>query len=73
MILSGLLLPLETGPAWMQAAGKVNPLAHLVEAERALFAGEIAVPAVLWGALAALATALVGLAVGVRTMTRSAA
>ena len=73
MILSGLLLPLETGPAWMQAVARFNPLAHLVDAERALFAGAIATPTVLGGALAALATAAVGLAVGIRAMTRSAA
>ena len=40
MILSGMLLPLETGPAWMQVAAKFNPLAYVVDAERALFAGE---------------------------------
>jgi ABC-2 type transport system permease protein len=72
MILSGLLLPLENGPAWMRAAAAVNPLAHLVDAERALFAGQVLTGTVLTGALAAAATAAVGLAVGVRAMTRSA-
>ncbi|MDG4786617.1 ABC transporter permease [Micromonospora sp. WMMD1102] len=72
MLLSGILLPLETGPGWMRAAAQVNPLAHLVEAERALFAGDLGARSVLWGLVAALVTAAVGLAVGVRAMARSA-
>jgi ABC-2 type transport system permease protein len=72
MILSGMLLPLETGPGWMQAAAKANPLAYVVDAERALFAGDLTSPAIARGWVAALATALVGLVVGVRLMNRSA-
>lgn len=72
MILSGMLLPLETGPGWMQLAAKFNPLAHMVTAERLLFAGRIGEPAVLWGFLAATLTALVGVTVGIRAMHRSA-
>jgi ABC-2 type transport system permease protein len=71
MILSGMLLPLENGPAWMQVVAQVNPLAHVVAAERALFAGDLATGAVLGGWVAALATAAVGLAVGIRVMRRS--
>jgi ABC-2 type transport system permease protein len=71
LILSGLLLPLDAGPRWMQVAAKVNPLAHVVEAERALFAGELASSAVLGGVLSAAVTAAVGLAVGIRTIVRS--
>jgi len=72
MILSGMLLPLETGPAWMRVAAEFNPLAHVVAAERALFAGEFVSGAVLAGALSAAATAAVGLVVGIRVMQRSA-
>ena len=72
MILSGMLLPLETGPEWMQVASKFNPLTYLVDAERALFAGGIGTTAAAWGWLAALATVLVGLTVGIRSMRRSA-
>ncbi|GCD19439.1 transport permease protein [Cellulomonas algicola] len=71
LILSGMLLPLETGPAWMRAASTVNPLRWVVDAERALFAGDLSATAVGWGWLAALATAAVGLVVGVRTIVRS--
>ncbi len=72
MILSGMLLPLESGPQWMQVAAKFNPLAYLVDAERALFGGEIASTTVLWGAVAAVGTAAVGLWVGISAMRRSA-
>ncbi|WP_433207332.1 ABC transporter permease [Dactylosporangium sp. CS-047395] len=71
MILSGMLLPLESGPAWMRTAAHVNPLAHMVAAERDLFAGHIATSTVAWGFVAAALTAVVGLAVGIRAMRRS--
>jgi ABC-2 type transport system permease protein len=72
MILSGMLLPLENGPAWMRVAAQFNPLAHVVAAERALFAGQFATTAVLAGVLSTAATAAVGLVVGIRVMRRSA-
>lgn len=71
MILSGMLLPLDDGPAWMRAVASVNPISHIVSAERALFAGDLTAGAVLAGAIAALATAAVGLAVGIRAMRRA--
>jgi ABC-2 type transport system permease protein len=72
MILSGMLLPLEAGPSWMRVASSANPLAYLVDAERALFAGDVASLDALWGAVAAGLTAAIGLFVGIRAMLRSA-
>jgi ABC-2 type transport system permease protein len=72
MILSGMLLPLETGPGWMQNLAKANPLAYVLDAERALFAGDLANSAVAQGFVAAAATAAAGLAIGIRVMLRSA-
>jgi len=71
MILSGLLLPLEAGPRWMQVASTVDPLRWVVDAERALFAGDLTATAVGWGFLAAGLTALLGLVVGVRSILRA--
>jgi len=71
LILSGLLLPLEAGPRWMQVASAADPLRWVVEAERALFAGELGGQVVALGWLAAIVTAAAGLAVGVRTILRS--
>lgn len=72
MLLSGMLLPLETGPAWMRAVSSVNPLRYVVDSGRAAFAGDVASSAVAWGWVAAVATAALGLVVGVRAMVRSA-
>ena len=72
LILSGMLLPLSSGPAWMSAVATVNPVNWVVQAERALLAGDVGALEVLWGALAVLAVAIVGLALGIRTMRRSA-
>ncbi|GAA1624799.1 ABC transporter permease [Georgenia ruanii] len=71
MLLSGMLLPLENGPRWMQVLSAFNPLKYMVEAERALFNGAFGDPAVWHGALAAVLTAVVGLWVGIRQMRHS--
>ncbi|MEL7977427.1 ABC transporter permease [Isoptericola sp. F-RaC21] len=71
LILSGMMLPLEAGPAWMQTAARFNPLTYMVDAERVLFGGTFADSAVLWGVVAAAATCAVGLVVGIRA-TRKA-
>jgi ABC-2 type transport system permease protein len=70
LLLSGMLLPIDGGPGWMQALSKVNPLTHVVNAERALFSGSLAEASVLYGALAALTVFVVGLAVGIRAVHR---
>lgn len=71
MLLSGMLLPLEAGPRWMQVLSRFNPLTYMVDAERALFNGQFGDPAVAAGALAAVVLAALGLAVGIRAMRNS--
>jgi ABC-2 type transport system permease protein len=71
LILSGLLLPLDAAPAWMQVVATVNPINWIVQAERALLSGVFTEPAVLYGAIAATVLAVVGLVVGIRAMKRS--
>ncbi|MCL2536514.1 MAG: ABC transporter permease [Nocardiaceae bacterium] len=68
LILSGTMLPLDDAPGWMRALVAVNPLGYVVEAERALFAGELASGTVLSGVIAAVTVAVVGLGVGVRSV-----
>ncbi|WAP50661.1 ABC transporter permease [Arthrobacter sp. ATA002] len=70
MILSGMLLPLENGPAWMRTLSRLNPLTHVVNAERELFAGQLS-PDVGLGFLAATVTATLGLLLGLRTLRTS--
>ena len=71
LILSGMLLPLEAGPPWIQILSRFNPLTWVVDAERALFAGSWTDPAIGWAVLAAVLTCVVGLWVGVRQVQRS--
>jgi ABC-2 type transport system permease protein len=71
LLLSGMLLPLDDAPGWLQALSEINPLTHIVDAERALFAGDVTEAVVLWGALSAAGLALVGLTVGIRAMQRA--
>ena len=71
LILSGMMLPLEAGPRWMQIAGRFNPLTYIVDAERALFSGTFADRSVPLAILAALITCALGLWIGVRQVARS--
>jgi ABC-2 type transport system permease protein len=72
MILSGMLLPVEMGPTWLKIASLANPLTHMVNAERALFAGNLLDPAVQSGLIAAALTATIGLLIGTHSMRRAA-
>ncbi|GAA1042204.1 ABC transporter permease [Virgisporangium ochraceum] len=72
LILAGMLLPLDNGPGWLRTAAHVNPLTYVVDAERALFAGDLWNRTVAEGVVAAALTAAVGLWVGVRAMHRAA-
>ncbi|RAY12306.1 ABC transporter permease [Actinomadura craniellae] len=71
MLLAGMLLPVDDGPGWMQVLSKLNPLTYVVDAERALFGGELASATVAQGAVAALVVAGLGLLVGTRAMRRA--
>ncbi|GAA3394839.1 ABC transporter permease [Cryptosporangium minutisporangium] len=68
VLLSGVLLPVDDAPGWLSVASRINPLTYLVEAERALFAGDFLRSSVLAGAVGAVVTAVIGLAVGARAM-----
>jgi ABC-2 type transport system permease protein len=69
MLLSGVLLPMDLAPPWLYALSRVNPVAHVVDAERALFAGQWdASVGIGWAVAVVLAVA--ALAVGSRAMRR---
>jgi ABC-2 type transport system permease protein len=70
VLLSGMLLPLDFAPSWLKTAGALNPVTYLVNAQRALFNGEIITLPVLYGTITACGTALIGLALGNRVMRR---
>ncbi|GAA2784301.1 ABC transporter permease [Saccharopolyspora taberi] len=41
LLLSGFLIPMDVGPEWLRALSRVNPMTYVVDAERALFSGEV--------------------------------
>ncbi len=41
MLLSGILLPLTLAPSWLRTIASINPLAHAVDATRALINGHV--------------------------------
>jgi ABC-2 type transport system permease protein len=71
LLLAGMLLPVEDGPGWLQALSKWNPLTYVVDAERALFNGDIWASTTVTGAAAAIGVGVLGLWVGTRAMKRS--
>jgi ABC-2 type transport system permease protein len=70
LILSGMMLPIEQGPPWMQVLSRFNPLTYVVDAERTLLSGQLG-SAVTWGWCAAVATCAAGLWLGIRQIQRS--
>jgi ABC-2 type transport system permease protein len=71
LLLAGMLLPIENGPGWLQTLSNFNPLSYVVDAERALFNGDIWARTTLTGTIAAVAVGAFGLLIGVRAMRRS--
>jgi ABC-2 type transport system permease protein len=71
MLLGGVLLPLDSGPGWLFIASRFNPLTYLIEAERALFLGELFTPTVLYGTVVVAITLVVGLAIGAVAIRRA--
>lgn len=70
MLLSGILLPVDAGPGWLSTVAAINPFTYIVDAARALFTGDLLNASVLYGAIAAAAIAVVGLALSTRAMKR---
>ncbi|NRQ34621.1 ABC transporter permease [Nonomuraea sp. NN258] len=70
LLLSGVLLPMETAPGWLRAIGYANPVSYLVDAQRALFSGDLTDPSILYGTLSAVLVAAIGLSWGNRVMRR---
>lgn len=71
LLLAGMLLPIDGGPAWLRSLSKLNPLTYVVDAERQLFNGEVFTPTVGFGLLASVTVAALGLFIGTRQMRRA--
>jgi len=70
ILLSGVMLPMDLAPGWLYALSRINPVSHVVDAERALFNGGFAVSEIGLGTGVAVAVAALALALGARSMRR---
>ncbi len=60
LLLSGILLPMTLGPAWLQRLSDFMPFRWIVDGVRDTFGGDMATMAVLWSVLAAAVLAALG-------------
>jgi ABC-2 type transport system permease protein len=70
LLLSGILLPMTLGPAWLRNASDFMPFRYVVDAVRDGFAGDLATSSVLWGLVWAVALAALGAWWGTATFRR---
>lgn len=68
IVTSGALLPMQIAPDWLYGLSRLNPMAHAVDALRALFAGELGDPSIAIAVTTATVMIVVGAAVGNRAM-----
>jgi ABC-2 type transport system permease protein len=69
LLLSGILLPMNLAPQWLQIVSNFNPFKHIVEALRAVFLGDFGNPIVWIGVLLAIILVVLGAWLGSRTLT----
>ena len=69
LLLSGILLPMNLAPQWLQIVSNFNPFKHIVEALRAVFRSDFANPIVWIGVLLAVILVVLGAWMGSRTLT----
>lgn len=71
LLSAGVLLPLDGAPAWLTWLSRINPLTHVVNAARELFAGRFDAGIVGTGFAAAVILLVIGLVVGILKMQRA--
>jgi len=49
LLLSGIFLPMNFGPGWLQNIADVIPIKHVVDAVRSAFGGDLALAEIGWG------------------------
>ncbi|MFJ3529581.1 ABC transporter permease [Streptomyces sp. NPDC090132] len=73
MLLSGLMLPMTLGPAWLDVLSHFTPFRYLVDAVRDAYIGSYATAHMLYGVLVALGLAGLAVTVGTRVFRRAGA
>jgi ABC-2 type transport system permease protein len=72
LLLSGILIPITSGlaPGWLYTISRINPIRHIVDADRAAFRGDYSMDALLAGSLVAAVMAVLAVWWGARTFQR---
>jgi ABC-2 type transport system permease protein len=70
LLLSGILLPMSLAPSWLRALSDVNPLKHIVDGVRALFASSGRTSTELWAVAVTAALTAVAIFLGARTFKK---
>jgi ABC-2 type transport system permease protein len=73
MLLSGLMLPMALGPAWLDVLSHLMPFRYLVDAVRDAYVGSYATAHMLYGVLVAVGLATLAVTVGTRVFRTSGA
>ncbi|WP_328978258.1 ABC transporter permease [Streptomyces canus] len=73
MLLSGLMLPMTLGPAWLDVLSLFMPFRYLVDAMRDAYVGSYTTDHMLYGVLVAVALTVVAVTVGTRVFRTSGA
>ncbi|MDG9723837.1 MULTISPECIES: ABC transporter permease [unclassified Streptomyces] len=73
MLLSGLMLPMTLGPAWLDVLSHLMPFRYLVDAVRDAYVGSYATAHMLYGVLVAVALTALAVTVGTRVFRTAGA
>ena len=68
LLLSGILLPMNLAPQWLQIVSNFNPFKHIVEALRAVFRSDFSNPIIWIGIVLAVVLVVIGAWLGTRTL-----
>ncbi|MET9254475.1 ABC transporter permease [Streptomyces sp. NPDC003717] len=73
MLLSGLMLPMTLGPAWLDVLSHLMPFRYLVDAVRDAYVGHYATAHMLYGTLVTVALTALSVTVGTRVFRTAGA
>lgn len=72
MLLTGILVPItmDLAPRWLYVLSRINPFAHVMDAERASFRGDLTIDGLLTGSVVLLVMTVLAVWWGARTFQR---
>ncbi|HKW69991.1 MAG TPA: ABC transporter permease [Candidatus Dormibacteraeota bacterium] len=73
LLLSGVLLPMNIAPQWLQDIAAVNPLLYAVDAARHIFLGNLSDPSVTKGVVILVVLSVISVVIGARQFGRAVA